>query len=72
MERDNLLLSGSWFDLLGKAFDVFHRGIFSDCEYNVDMTLRKHRFLYLDDLDDDARWSLSEDMLTKRPSERYL
>ena len=54
LERDNLLLSGSWFDLLGKAFDVFHRGIFSDCEYNVDMTLRKHRFLYLDDLDDDA------------------
>lgn len=54
LERDNLLMSGSWYDSLETSLDVFRRAVFHDAEYNVDLMARKHRFLYLDDLDDEA------------------
>lgn len=54
LERDNLLMSGSWYHDLETSFDIFHRAEFHNAEYNVDLTARKHRFLYLDDLDDEA------------------
>lgn len=73
LERDNLLLSGSWFDTLKKSFDVFHKGIFSDSEYNVAVALRKHRFLYLDDLDVDAVLELIGEICAGKglPSDPY-
>lgn len=54
LERDNLMLSGSWYSALLSGLDFTHRAEFNDAEYNVDMITRKSRFLYLDDLDDAA------------------
>lgn len=54
LERDNLLLSGSWFQALEDGFDYSHRATFNDAEYNQNMISKEHRFLYLDDLDDCA------------------
>ncbi len=73
LERDNLLLSGSWFDGMEKAFDVFHRGLFADGEYHADVALRSHRFLYLDDLDADAVLELIGEICSKKglPNDTY-
>jgi hypothetical protein len=73
LERDNLLLSGSWFDKLMESFDFFHRGIFLDSEYNADISLRRHRFLYLDDLDINAVLELIGEICSKKdlPSDKY-
>lgn len=54
LERDNFILRGSWYDLLLTAFDMMHRAEFNEAEYNLDMLTRKHRFLLLDDLEDEA------------------
>ena len=66
LERDNLLMSGSWYDSLLSAFDVFHRSEFKEAEYNIDFITRKHRFLYLDDLDDEAVVELIGDICEKK------
>lgn len=66
LERDHLLLSGSWFDVMEKAFDVFHRGLFLDGEYHADVALRSHRFLCLDDLDADAVLELIVEICSKK------
>ena len=54
LERDNLLLSGSWYHTLISNLDNAHRMEFHDAEFKADISTRKHRFLYLDDLDDEA------------------
>lgn len=54
LERDNLLMSGSWYDSLISALDVLHRSEFNDAEYNISLITREHRFLYLDDFNDEA------------------
>lgn len=54
IERDNLLLYGSWFDVLKKSFNIGYKGVFLESEYNVEIASGKHRFLYLDDLDTEA------------------
>lgn len=54
LERDNLLLSGSWYHILVSNMDIAHRIEFNDAEFNADISTRNHRFMYLDDLDDEA------------------
>ena len=72
LERDNLLMSGSWYSTLISALDVLHRSEFHDAEYNVDLTARKHRFLYLDDLDGEAVIDLIGNICEKKdlPADR--
>lgn len=72
LERDNLLLSGSWYHTLEMSWDIFHRAEFHDAEYNVDLITRKHRFLYLDDLDDEAVVGLIGNICEKKglPADR--
>lgn len=66
LERDNTLLTGSWFDLLVGAFDSKHKAAFLESEYNTVIASRKHRFIYLNDLPDDAVLELIADICQKR------
>lgn len=52
IERENTTEFGSWHYSLTTAFDIYHRAKFNDAEYNLEPSTRKHRFLYLDDLDE--------------------
>ncbi len=47
LERDNLLLSGSWFSTLSDSFDFSHRAAFNNAEYNRNMISKEHRFYIL-------------------------
>lgn len=54
LERSNETTTGTWFrDLLGNM-SVYDRTQFEKCEYLADNIIKKHRFLYLDDLEEDA------------------
>lgn len=66
LERDNLLLSGSWYHEMFSSLDLYHRARLRNGEYNVDLTTRQHRFLYLDDLDDAAVIELIGDVCRKK------
>ena len=66
LERDNLLLSGSWYHEMFSSLDLYHRAKFRNGEYNVDLTTRQHRFLYLDDLDDAAVIELIGEVCRKK------
>ena len=66
LERDNQLLTGSWYQLLESSIAPAHRARFRDCEYNTVIPSREHRFLYLDDLEDRAVLELIGDICKKR------
>lgn len=65
LERDNFLLTGSWYSELMSALDPFHRGVYNNSEYNVDLATGNHRFLYLDDLEEPAVVELIGDVCAK-------
>lgn len=73
LERDNQLLTGSWYQLLEESLDTGHRMRFLNGEYNTDISSRDHRFLYLDDLDEEAVVELIGDICAKKrlPEDTY-
>ena len=54
LERDNLLLTGSWFNELLGCMDSSFRSKFLESEYNYNYFSNSHNFVYLEDLDYDA------------------
>lgn len=54
LERSNETTTGTWFQNLLGNMSVYDRTQFEKCEYLVDNIIRTHRFLYLDDLEEDA------------------
>lgn len=66
LERDNQLLVGSWYQILEESMDAGHRMRFLTGEYNTVIASRSHRFMYLDDLDEEAVVELIGDICTKK------
>lgn len=66
LERDNQLLTGSWYQALEMSIDSNQRANFRDCEYNVAIASRSHRFLYLDDLEEPAVVELIGEVFRKK------
>ena len=73
LERDNLILAGSWYHQLENCLDVTHRAKVKTCEYNMVLSLRQHKFLYLEDLDDEAVVELIGDICCRKglPEDDY-
>lgn len=51
MERENTTEFGSWHHDLITAMAPYYRQECNDAEYNLELSTKNHRFLYLDDLD---------------------
>ncbi len=73
LERDNQLLTGSWYQKLESSLTRAFRSEFKDAEYNRIITSNAHRFICLDDLDDEAVMELIGNICKKRglPADRY-
>ncbi len=73
LERDNQLLTGSWYQMLESNLEHGFRSRFKDAEYNSIIASNSHHFIYLDDLDDEAVVNLIGDICEKRglPADRY-
>lgn len=54
LERENTTEFGSWHHDLIMAMAPYYRQECNDAEYNLELSTKKHRFLYLDDLDEAA------------------
>lgn len=52
VERENTTQFGSWYHSLSTALGTYYREQLNAGEYNLELSTRKHRFLYLDDLDE--------------------
>lgn len=73
LERDNQLLTGSWYQQLVANLSFSFRSRFYDAEYNRMLASNSHRFIYLDDLEDEAVVELIGSVCEKRglPADRY-
>lgn len=73
LERDNQLLTGSWYQQLVANLSFSFRSCFNDAEYNRIITSNSHHFIYLDDLEDEAVVELIGEVCRKRklPADRY-
>lgn len=73
LERDHLLLAGSWYDQLENCLDGPHRAKVKTYEYNTVLASRQHRFLYLEDLDEEAVVELIGDICRRKglPEDPY-
>ncbi len=54
VERENTTQFGSWYHTLSTALGTYYRMQLNAGEYNLELSTRRHRFLYLDDLDEAA------------------
>lgn len=72
LERENLTISGSWFNNLEQSFHYGDRIRFRNAEYRVNPSTA-HDFLYINDLDDDAVLELIDLICVKAglPTDTY-
>ena len=73
LERENTTEFGSWHHDLITAMAPYYRQECNDAEYNLELSTKNHRFLYLDDLDGAAVEELIGAICEKNglPADRY-
>ncbi len=73
LERDNQLLTGSWYRIMTAAMPTAFRTVFEGAEHNVPLLSGTHRFVYLEDMEEEAVTELIGEVCAKKglPEDRH-